>query len=169
MNISEQINVLGEKIDYISQNTQFTLSITIAVIGVSVAIAGVALYQLSKMWVEKGVREGLVKIKNELKNELDTEIKGYFKDNPKIKWAKGSYFLYDNNKEQTIKLNCIETKGSNPFKYILQASSHSNPDKRLDYIHKIENDEIVIKVFNYEQSCKGIDWTVIWINDEFHK
>lgn len=69
MKLSEQIQVLGEKIDYISQNTQFTLSITIGVLGLAVAIAGIALYKLSISWVNKAVKDELENIKKELKED----------------------------------------------------------------------------------------------------
>lgn len=69
LGIEKQIQILGEKIDYISQNTQFTITIIVAVIGVSIAIAGVALYKLSRAWVNKAVQDELEVIKKELKEE----------------------------------------------------------------------------------------------------
>lgn len=70
MNIADQIKILGEKIDYISQNTQFTINVALIVLTLAIAISGGALFFLSKMWVSKGVKEELGRIKTDLKEEM---------------------------------------------------------------------------------------------------
>lgn len=69
MEISEQIQVLSDKVDLINQNYQFTITLTVSLISLAIAFAGVALYKLTRIWVNKRVDKELEKIKEGLMEE----------------------------------------------------------------------------------------------------
>ncbi|MCQ2010532.1 hypothetical protein NOM01_10945 [Sporolactobacillus sp. STSJ-5] len=58
---------LDHEIDLIQNNVNFSLELTWTILGVVVAIIGVALYFLSKLWVEKRVDKTLESLTNSVK------------------------------------------------------------------------------------------------------
>lgn len=55
-------NSLNEKINLINQNVQYNINLTWTILGVAITIAGIALFTLSKVWVNKRVDEELPKV-----------------------------------------------------------------------------------------------------------
>lgn len=70
----DMANSLDNKIDLINQNVQFNINLMWTMLSVVVATAGVALYALARMWVNKRVDEALPKA---------------IQDNPPVLYFKG--------------------------------------------------------------------------------
>lgn len=80
-----EIESLKDLISTIQSNVNFTITIVISVLAVSVAIAGIALFMLAQMWVNKRVDDEI--------HIIEDKMKSFSLKNPQILWARGKGVL----------------------------------------------------------------------------
>lgn len=167
MSILEQVQVISDKVDLINQNYQHSINLTVGLLSLSIAIAGVALYNLTKMWVNKRVEKELETIKL----DLERELKKYISDNQQFRWASGSQSVSSTNGVNSITIaNLVISKRSyEELPYKIELFSTNNPSKKIEYTHSIYNGIFHITLLNYNISDGLIKWTITWMNDELYK
>lgn len=103
-----ELNNLNERINLVDSNLKFNITIFLGLLTLFLGLAGWALYLFAKNIVDKSVQIQLIKIKQELKQETNSEIKQIsgelnelksnldqrilqlIENNSRIRWAGGS-------------------------------------------------------------------------------
>jgi len=163
--MQEQIDKLLIRVDYLEKmvnSYQQYLILTWTIIGVVVAIIGVALYFLAKIWVNKIVENELVKVKEQIKNELEKYIdkKPYMRYQMGImtgayvqnEFSIGIGTINNNTIGYPNRLELFTTKGNKALKY--------DADVTMDG----KNCRINIRLYNFDTNTDG---DLRWVLSEY--
>lgn len=144
--LANRIEYLEKLINVIQNNVNFSLGLTWAILAVVVATSGLALYNLSKIWVNKRVEQELDKKLDIIKNNILDDMKQYMYKHPE--------FLIYNFK---ISVNQYKT-----FIIEFKECEHINPNFSLDCTNKLEvYSPLSNRKISFDVNIKGSCFTFI--------
>ncbi|MCY6355369.1 hypothetical protein [Clostridium sp. ZS2-4] len=175
--IAEKIKEIFIRIEYLEKlinSMQQNLILTWTILGVVVASAGIALYNLSKIWVNNRVEQELDKKLEQIKSNIKQEMMDYIKTNPQVCYARGSNAIIMSEMigydwYSTINLY-LGQKISLEFPTKLEVYYIKGNDKIIveDIQANVgENNSIKIR-YKVPQSCvdlKVVHWNITWNNE----
>lgn len=168
--VKQQLDFLSEKIDLINGNLQFNITTFLAVLAIAITITGVALVLLVKNIVNKSVNKELIKMREDVKNELRIELKEYIKINQQFKVATGTAFIMDDSNEIVIPGLVTNAKEFSELPWNLKVMDAENTNVEFSYDYTFRDRTLRVTLKNYTKKInRVVKWQLIWLNEEMFK
>lgn len=172
--IFDKLDFLEKWILQVDSNVKFNMTMQWTILGVVVASVGVALYALSKIWVNKRVEQELDKKLNIIENNIKQEMVDFIKENPQILYTHGTISPMKIEKEGDDHYATIQVyQGQNISLYfptIIEVYYKQDNKKILveDIQSRIAENNLIEIRYKMPQSCiydGVVYWNITWQNE----